>query len=164
MNSFEIIVGDALHALRKMEAESIDCCVTSPPYYGLRDYGVDGQYGAEESIDEYIENMVRVFREVKRVMRKDGTLWLNVGDSYAGSGKGRCADGHHSGGGKQETNAGSCIGTITKTQAEGCKAKDLIGVPWMLAFALRADGWYLRQDIIWWKPNAMPENVRDRCT
>lgn len=108
--------------------------------------------------------MVEVFREVRRVLRDDGTLWLNIGDSYAGSGKGRNADGTHQEGGKQGTNKGTVEGRLVKTSAPDCKPKDLIGIPWMLAFALRADGWYLRQEIIWHKPNPMPESVKDRCT
>lgn len=121
-----ILNGDALEMLRTLPDESVNCCVTSPPYYGLRDYGAAGQIGLESTPEQYIERLVAVFREVRRVLRDDGTLWLNVGDSYAD--------------------------------------KNLIGIPWMLAFALRADGWYLRQDIIWAKPNPMPESVRDRCT
>ena len=157
--------GDALETLKRLPDESVHCCVTSPPYYGLRDYGVEGQLGLEQTPDEYIAKMVEVFREVRRVLRSDGTLWLNIGDSYDGSGKGRNADGTHQGGGKQGTSKGSIEGSISKTVTGGaCKAKDLIGIPWMLAFALRADGWYLRQDIIWNKPNPMPESVRDRCT
>lgn len=136
----KIIIGDALDALRELPSGIADTCVTSPPYYGLRDYGVDGQIGIESTPQAYIERLVGVFREVRRVLRDDGTLWINIGDSYAGSGKGR--DGY--------------FGEL--------KRKDLMGVPWMLAFALRADGWYLRQDIIWHKPNPMPESVKDRCT
>ena len=157
-------VGDCLQSLRAMPDQSIHCCVTSPPYFGLRDYGVDGQIGLEETPEQYVAKMVEVFREVRRVLRDDGTLWLNIGDSYAGSGKGRNADGSHQEGGKQGTNKGTVVGKLIKTEAPDCKQKDLIGIPWMLAFALRADGWYLRQDIIWHKPNPMPESVRDRCT
>lgn len=159
-----IICGDAAEALRNMPSKSVNCCVTSPPYYGLRDYGTDGQIGLEETPEEYIERLVEIFREVRRVLRDDGTIWLNIGDSYAGSGKGRYKDGHHSEGAKQASNNGSCAGTLAKAKIPGCKPKDLIGIPWMLAFALRADGWYLRQDIIWEKTNPMPESVRDRCT
>lgn len=161
-----IICGDAAEVLRNMPSESVNCCVTSPPYYGLRDYGTDGQIGLEETPEEYIERLVEIFREVRRVLRDDGTLWLNIGDSYAGSGKGRYKDGiARNSGKKQGTNAGTVVGVLRKTTAaSGCKPKDLIGIPWMLAFALRADGWYLRQDIIWEKTNPMPESVRDRCT
>lgn len=162
-----IIEGDALSVLKTLDDESISCCVTSPPYYNLRDYGVDGQIGLEKSPEEYIEKLVEIFREVKRVLKKDGTLWVNVGDSYAGSGKGRVKGGVakvETFSQKQTSNAGTINGILHKTQCDSCKPKDLIGIPWMLAFALRADGWYLRQDIIWAKPNPMPESVRDRCT
>lgn len=161
-----IICGDAAEVLRNMPSESVNCCVTSPPYYGLRDYGTDGQIGLEETPEQYIERLVEIFREVRRVLRDDGTLWLNIGDSYAGSGKGRYKDGiARNVGKKQETSAGTVDGVLQKTTAaNGCKPKDIIGIPWMLAFALRADGWYLRQDIIWAKTNPMPESVRDRCT
>ena len=129
--------GDALEQLKRLEPESVNTCVTSPPYYNLRDYGTPGQVGREKTPEEYINKLTEVFREVRRVLRPEGTLWVNIGDSYA-----------------------------AKPWALPCeyKGKDLIGVPWMLAFALRRDGWYLRQDIIWQKPNAMPESVRDRCT
>lgn len=162
-----IIQGDALEVLKTLEDESINCCVTSPPYYNLRDYGCEGQIGLEKTPEEYIQKLVEIFREVRRVLKKDGTLWVNIADSYAGSGKGRCKDGKA----KRETfskiqrgNEGSIGGVLTKTKSTSCKPKDLIGIPWMLAFALRADGWYLRQDIIWHKPNPMPESVKDRCT
>ena len=162
-----IIQGDALNVLKTLEDESINCCVTSPPYFNLRDYGCKGQIGLEKTPEEYIEKLVEIFREVKRVLKKDGTLWVNIADSYAGSGKGRNKDGIA----KKETfskvqigNEGSIGGVLAKTQADSCKPKDMIGIPWMLAFALRADGWYLRQDIIWHKPNPMPESVKDRCT
>lgn len=125
---------DCLATLAKMDDNSIDCCVTSPPYYGLRDYGVDGQIGLESTPWLYIEKLAKVFAEVLRVMKPQGTLWLNIGDSY------------------------------NRTEMDGLKPKDLIGIPWMLAFALRDKGWYLRQDIIWHKPNPMPESVSDRCT
>lgn len=154
-------------------------CVTSPPYFGLRDYGVAGQIGLEPSPAEYVERLVEVFREVRRVLADDGTLWLNLGDSYAGSGRG-LGDvktenrGNHASrgvGGSSEPagfheaarQAGS-IGRAWIKPPEGLKQKDLIGIPWGVAFALQADGWYLRQDIIWHKPNPMPESVRDRCT
>lgn len=134
-----IIIGDALERLRELPDEIADVCVTSPPYYGLRDYGVDGQVGLEKTPEEYIDRLVQIFREVRRTLKKDGTLWIVIADSYAGSGRG-----------------------ISKKT--GIKNKDLIGIPWMLAFALRTDGWYLRSDIIWNKPNVMPESVKDRCT
>lgn len=164
MNRIEF--GDCRETMRKWAAAGIKAqtCVTSPPYYGLRDYGHEGQIGLEETPEEYIKAMVEVFRCVWDVLEDDGTLWLNIGDSYAGSGKGRNADGTHQEGGKQGTNKGSIVGLLAKTETPNCKPKDLIGIPWMLAFALRADGWYLRQDIIWHKPNPMPESVQDRCT
>jgi DNA modification methylase len=161
----KILIGDCLLSMASMSDQSVNCCVTSPPYFGLRDYGHDGQIGLEETPEAYVAKMVEVFREVRRVLRDDGTLWLNIGDSYAGSGKGTMADGSVVGGPKQRTHQGTMLGAIPKTaKIEGCKPKDLIGIPWMLAFALRADGWYLRQDIIWHKPNPMPESVEDRCT
>lgn len=148
-----------------MPDQSANCCVTSPPYWGLRDYGVEGQLGLEKPPEEYVSKLVEIFREVRRVLCDDGTLWLNLGDSYAGSGKGRNADGSHYEGGKQGTSRGTIDGKLCKIETpDGLKQKDLVGIPWMVAFALRADGWYLRQDIIWHKPNPMPESVRDRCT
>jgi DNA modification methylase len=157
-----------------MPDKSVHCCVTSPPYFGLRDYGHAGQIGLEPTPDAFVAEMVAVFREVRRVLRDDGTLWLNLGDSYSGSGKGgNPADSPHQ---KQRTNAGSMtvIGNTAREAAKtkfsgedrnfGLKPKDLIGIPWRVAFALQADGWYLRQDIIWSKPNPMPESVTDRCT
>ena len=160
-----IICGKALTELSKLKTESVQTCVTSPPYYGLRDYQVEGQIGLEETPEEYIEKLVVVFREVKRVLKKDGTLWVNMGESYAGSGKGGATHPENAKHYKQGTNHGM-IGdaAVTKVGYGNCKPKDMIGTPWMLAFALRADGWYLRQDIIWAKPNPMPESVKDRCT
>lgn len=155
-----IINGDCREVLKTLEAESVHCCVTSPPYWGLRDYGCTGQLGLEATPEEYTANLVRVFQEVRRVLRGDGTLWLNLGDSYSGSGKG---DGGKTR--KQTTNSGSQF----SSNLQGCiplgtKPKDLIGIPWRVAFALQADGWWLRQDLIWHKPNPMPESVTDRCT
>jgi DNA modification methylase len=161
---FMIYQGDALTILKTLGDETIDCCVTSPPYFNLRDYGRDGQIGLESSPEEYIQKLVEVFREVRRVLKKDGTLWVNIADSYAGSGKGAFNYPDNAKKHKQGTNKGSVGSYIPKTTAVNCKPKDLIGIPWMLAFALRADGWYLRQDIIWSKPNPMPESVKDRCT
>lgn len=148
-----ILLGDALEQLRTLEAESVHTCVTSPPYYNLRDYGVTGQIGMEATPEEFVEKLVEVFREVRRVLRPDGTLWVNIGDSYA-TRSGR----------QPPTNTRNSCGHTAKQTPQGYKYKDLAGVPWLLAFALRADGWYLRQDIIWHKTNAMPESVRDRCT
>jgi DNA modification methylase len=160
-----ILHGDALTVLKTLESKSVNMCVTSPPYYGLRDYGVDGQIGLEDTPEQYIARLVDVFREVRRVLRDDGTLWLNIGDSYNGYQKGSGGTGKMSA--KQNSNKGANYavgGQPLKMDIKGLKHKDLIGIPWMLAFALRADGWYLRQDIIWHKPNPMPESVRDRCT
>jgi DNA modification methylase len=166
--SVEILHGDCRETLKTLPEGSVHCCITSPPYFGLRDYGHDGQIGLEESPDAFVQQMVGVFREVKRVLRDDGTLWLNLGDSYAGSGKGRNPDGtvHVSALlAKQGTSAGTVMGNVPSGLVpEGMKPKDLIGIPWRVAFALQADGWYLRQDIIWHKPNPMPESVTDRCT
>ena len=148
--------------LRKLPDNSIDCCVTSPPYFGLRDYGVCGQIGLEDTPEEYMNTLVEIFREVRRVLWDEGTLWLNIGDSYAGSGHGYLSKLK----GKQATNKGTefMVHRPPTPVPVGLKSKDLIGIPWMLAFALRADGWYLRQDIIWHKPNPMPESISDRCT
>lgn len=133
MKTDVIINRDALYALRELPSESVNCCVTSPPYYGLRDYGLDAQIGREDTPEQYIGRLVEVFRELRRVLKDDGTFWLNIADTYCGSG-----------------------------MKAGCKQKDLIGIPWLLAFALRSDGWYLRSDIIWLKENPMPESCRER--
>jgi DNA modification methylase len=158
--------GDCRRALAALPAESVNCCVTSPPYFGLRDYGVSGQIGLEQTPDAYVAEMVTVFREVRRVLSDDGTLWLNLGDSYAGNGKG--GNPENSPHKMQRSNAGamSMVGTPTHGRKEtfGLKRKDLIGIPWRVAFALQADGWCLRSDIIWHKPNPMPESVTDRPT
>jgi DNA modification methylase len=153
--------GDCREILRTFAAMGLraNTCVTSPPYFGLRDYGHDGQLGLEASPDEYVANLVEVFRCVRDVLRDDGTLWLNVGDSYANDGKWG-----GSSGGKHAKALHGHTGVGRRKVATGLKSKDLIGIPWMLAFALRADGWHLRQEIIWAKPNPMPESVRDRCT
>ncbi len=160
-----------LTGLSKLPEKSVQCCVTSPPYFGLRDYGHSDQLGLEETPEAYVSNMVRVFREVRRVLKNDGTLWLNIGDSYWG-GKGQSAQAWSTGMvGKRKTINGQQHQISSKGQTrptdgkhETIKPKDLIGIPWLLAFALRADGWHLRQDIIWHKPNPMPESVTDRCT
>lgn len=210
----KIIQGDCLEVLKTLPDESVDCCITSPPYYGLRDYGtgewvggdpncphkrlskyspstitghaqeelrgnvgdaiykavcplcgavrVDKQIGLEETPEQYVQKLVDVFHEVKRVLKDDGTLWLNLGDTYNTSTYKK--DENSSGHGKQGTNKGSYENVVERPHDKNCKTKDLIGIPWMTAFALRADGWYLRQDIIWHKPNPMPESVKDRCT
>jgi DNA modification methylase len=160
----EIINNDAKEALSHLPDNSIDCCVTSPPYYGLRDYGDTRQIGLETTPEGYIQKLVDVFDEVFRVLKSDGTLWLNIADSYNGSGKGAVADIEDASRYKQGTNKGTLSKDTIVKQINGCKPKDLIGIPWMLAFALRSHGWYLRQDIIWSKPNPMPESVKDRCT
>lgn len=155
-----IYTDEALERLQKMPANSCNSCVTSVPYFNLRDYGHDKQIGLENTPEEYIEKLVDVFREVRRVLTDDGTLWINIGDSYNGSGK--ASGDKHMERYLQKTNSHSS--GVKPTYLDSLKPKDLIGIPWMLAFALRADGWYLRQDIIWNKPNPMPESVSDRCT
>lgn len=159
-----ILQGDAGTRLKELPDESVDLCVTSPPYYQLRDYGAEGQIGLEDTVEEYIEQLVGVFEEVHRVLKKDGNLYINIGDSYAG-GAGRWG-GMENMSEKQRSNFGS-QGQIPKARPwkhEVIKRKELIGIPWRLAFALQAKGWYLREDIIWAKPNPMPESVKDRCT
>ena len=156
--NYQIIEGDCIEGMRKLESQSVNCVVTSPPYFGLRDYGHDGQIGLEATPDAFVAELVSVFREVKRVLRDDGTLWLNLGDSYSGSGKGPAGN---LGATHDERNMEHKHSAIVP---DGLKPKDLIGIPWRVAFALQADGWYLRQDIIWHKPNPMPESVTDRCT
>jgi DNA modification methylase len=154
-----IIVSDAIQGLETIETESVETCITSPPYFRLRNYGIDGQIGLEKTPEEYVDKLVKVFREVRRTLKNDGTLWVIIGDSYAGSSKGV------PGSKKQVSNKGSdSVRGIRTPTFNNIKTKDLIGIPWKLAFALRADGWYLRQDIIWSKPNPMPESVTDRCT
>lgn len=155
--TYLLLQGDARHI--PLADESVNCVVTSPPYWGLRDYGVSGQLGLEPTPDEYVAHMVEVFREVRRVLRKDGTCWLNLGDSYAGSGKGPTG---HNGIGNQTQRQG--FDSPKAVIPPGLKPKDLVGIPWMVAFALRADGWWLRSDIIWHKNNPMPESVTDRPT
>lgn len=154
---------DCLAFLKQMPDNFIDCCVTSPPYYGLRDYGVNGQIGLEETPEQYVQKLVAVFAEVKRVLKPEGTLWLNLGDSYANNGCNSNQVGRFTG---ERIRAGKkgIMDSRPRKIPENLKPKDLIGIPWMTAFALRADGWYLRQDIIWHKPNPMPESVTDRCT
>jgi site-specific DNA-methyltransferase (adenine-specific)/site-specific DNA-methyltransferase (cytosine-N4-specific) len=151
----KLILGDCRQELKKMDDEIFQCCVTSPPYWGLRDYGVEGQIGAEVDVNEYISNLVSLFSEVKRTLKKDGTLWLNIGDSYTSGGrKWRQSD---------KKNPARAM-TYRPPTPDGLKSKDLIGIPWKLAFALQADGWFLRSDIVWYKPNCQPESVKDRPT
>jgi DNA modification methylase len=165
----QILNGDCIEMMKTLPDQSVNCCVTSPPYWGLRDYGHDGQIGLESTPEAYVARMVEVFREVRRVLRDDGTCWVNLGDSYAANAATKKNPAKLSGGFE------SCRGSDTptlNTDQQGriayrggeIKAKDLIGIPWRVAFALQADGWYLRQDIIWHKPNPMPESVNDRCT
>ena len=157
--AWTLLQGDALEQLKTLPDESIHCCVTSPPYWGLRDYGVDGQMGLEPTPDEYVAKMVEVFREVKRVLRKDGTLWLNLGDSYTCGGRKTRDPGQ-----SKKHPAFEDWGKGRPETPDGLKPKDLVGIPWRVAFALQADGWYLRSDIIWAKGNPMPESVTDRPT
>ena len=151
----KLIVGDTREELRLLPDQTFSCCVTSPPYWGLRDYGHETQLGAERTVDEYIISLVQVFREVRRTLRNDGTLWLNIGDSYT-SGNRTWRD-------PDKKNPARGMNYRAPTP-EGLKPKDLIGIPWRLAFALQADGWFLRSDIIWYKPNCQPESVKDRPT
>lgn len=158
--SANIITGDCLEVLRTLDSESVQACITSPPYWGLRDYGVVGQIGLEKSMQEYIKKIVSVFDEVRRVLKSDGTLWLNLGDSYANDGKWRGETG-----GKQDylpDNDRKRVGR--EKRKSGLKPKDLCMVPHRVAIALQNAGWWVRQDIVWSKPNPMPESVRDRCT
>jgi len=153
--SHEIVLGDCLQNLKEFAPKQFQTCVTSPPYWGLRDYEMEGQIGAEESLEAYIERLVLVFRQVKRLLKDDGTLWLNIGDAYTSGGRTwRDTD---------KKNPARAM-TYRPQTPEGLKPKDLIGLPWRLAFALQADGWYLRSDIIWYKPNCQPESVKDRPT
>jgi len=155
--SIEILQGDCIESLKKLEDQSINTCITSPPYWGLRDYnGESKQLGMEDTPEEFTENLVKVFREIKRVLRDDGTVWLNLGDSYSSGGRTTTTN--------QSLRGDKEYGVTRPKPSKGIKPKDLIGIPWRVAFALQQDGWYLRQDIIWHKPNPMPESVRDRCT
>jgi len=170
--TIQLLVGDCRDVLKTLPYASVQCCVTSPPYFGLRDYGVDGQIGLESTVEAYVAELVAVFREVRRVLRDDGTLWLVLGDSYAGSWGNQ---GRKNGRGTQREINGPMLQNFDSVYPDkqhntgtirdvGLKPKDLIGVPWRVAFALQNDGWYLRSDIIWAKPNPMPEPVRDRPT
>ena len=170
MNGITILEGDCRETLKTLPAESVHCVVTSPPYFGLRDYGCDGQIGLEASPAEFVSEMVNVFREIRRVLRDDGTVWLNLGDSYAGSWG---AQGRPQGNGEMSGRSVASARQIashprftgktgTRGAEIGLKPKDLMGIPWRVAFALQADGWWLRQDNIWNKPNPMPESVTDR--
>ena len=164
MSEARIITGDAVEALTSLDPGSVQCCVTSPPYWGLRDCGIDGQLGLEKTPEDYVAKLVVVFQEVRRVLRDDGTLWLNLGDSYAtgGGAVGRCPGGGDQG--DRFLRMGHINTQPNRMPIPGLKPKDLVGIPWRVAFALQADDWYLRSDIIWAKPNPMPESVTDRPT
>lgn len=171
--TYEIHLGDCIQSMKAMPDQSVHTCVTSPPYFGLRDYGMEGQIGLEDTPDAFVARLVDVFREVRRVLRDDGTLWLNLGDSYAAQRGGTHQPAETLAGGKGgKSDDGARVNRdrhdgynpTRNASAIGLKHKDLIGIPWRVAFALQADGWYLRQDIIWHKPNPMPESVTDRCT
>jgi len=157
--SVRLLTGDCRDVLKTLPSESVHCVVTSPPYYGLRDYGVAGQIGLETSPAEYVAALVEVFREVRRVLRSDGTCWVVIGDSYASGGRSTFRSSASKNKGQQVQDD-----MLRPVDPEGIKPKDLLGIPWRVAFALQDDGWYLRQDIIWSKPNPMPESVTDRCT
>ena len=162
MEKSRIICADAVEGLKQIADNTVRTCITSPPYYGLRDYGMDGQIGIEPTPEAFIERLVAVFREVKRVLKDDGTLWVNISDSYATHASASKEYSHNFR--QADVAADNGIGTMKKPTAHsmGLKEKDMIGIPWMLAFALRADGWYLRSDIIWRKTNGLPEPVKDR--
>ena len=149
--------GDCLETLKKLPSKTVQCVVTSPPYWGLRDYGKDEQLGMEKTPQLYVEHVREIFKEIRRVLRNDGVVWLNIGDTYVGTGKGE----------KRDPKASEHRNTKhdpVNNKVPGMRSKNLVGIPWRVAFALQDDGWYLRQDIIWEKPNAMPEPVKDRCT
>lgn len=150
-----IIEGDALRTLQRLPSESVQCIVTSPPYWGLRDYNIEGQIGLEETLSQYLNRLIAIFSEAKRVLKIDGTFWLNIGDGYTSGNRGYRAP--------DKKNPARAM-SIRPDTPEGLKPKDLIGIPWRLALALQDDGWYLRTDIVWNKPNAMPESVKDRPT
>ena len=153
----KILQGDCIETLQKLDDKSINTCITSPPYWGLRNYNdEEKQLGMEDTPEEFVDNLVKVFREVKRVLRDDGTVWLNLGDSYSSGGRTTTTN--------QSLRGDKDYGVTRPKPSKGIKPKDLIGIPWRVALALQQDGWYLRQDIIWHKPNPMPESVKDRCT
>ena len=174
VSAYSIIPGDCIEGMKSIPDGSVQCCVTSPPYWGLRDYGHEGQLGLEQTPQSYVDNMVAVFREVRRILREDGTCWLNLGDSYAASAKGQSGKTNSTLNAKRDTNGDLAVDRKSQPWMDearrfdllkcNIKPKDLVGIPWRVAFALQADGWWLRQDIIWHKPNPMPESVTDRCT
>jgi len=163
VSAFNLLVGDALERLRELPDDSVQTCVTSPPYWGLRDYGVEGQIGLEATSGEFISRLVAVFREVRRVLRPDGTAWVNMGDTYASSGWGGGVGENSTINGSHQAAARAAREKL-KNRIVGVKAKDKLGIPWRVAFALQDDGWWFRSDIVWHKPNPMPESVRDRPT
>ena len=152
----KILQGNCLDVLKDLPEQSVNTCITSPPYWGLRNYQEEEQLGLEDTPEEFVESLVKVFKEINRVLRDDGTVWLNLGDSYSSGGRTTTTN--------QTLRGDKDYGVTRPKPSKGIKPKDLIGIPWRVAFALQADGWYLRQDIIWHKPNPMPESVRDRCT
>jgi len=155
--NINILQGNCIETLQKLDDKSINTCITSPPYWGLRNYNdEEKQLGMEDTPEEFVDNLVKVFREVKRVLRDDGTVWLNLGDSYSSGGRTTTTN--------QSLRGDKDYGVTRPKPSKGIKPKDLIGIPWRVALALQKDGWYLRQDIIWHKPNPMPESVKDRCT
>ena len=163
---YKLLLGDAKEKLQELEDNSVNCVVTSPPYWGLRDYGEEGQLGLEPTPQEYVQKLVNIFREIWSVLKDDGTVWLNLGDSYASGGTGGNSNKSTLQGYSSENtkNRQMQLNQISRKPPKGLKPKDLVGIPWRVAFALQDDGWYLRQDIIWHKPNPMPESVKDRCT
>jgi len=160
----KLILGDSLDILPMLDSEIAQTCVTSPPYYGLRDYENDMQMGLEYSPEAYVANLVSIFSQIRRILKQDGTLWLNLGDTYNGNKKGNTNGTYGKGKEVDESKVYAKTDSFSKKLWTGAKEKDLIGIPWMVAFALRNGGWYLRQDIIWAKPNPMTESVKDRCT
>jgi len=153
----QILIGDCLASLKSMESESVDCVVTSPPYWGLRDYGHEDQLGSEPDFNQYIEKLVAVFEECHRVLKPSGTFWLNLGDTYNGRKRGNTET-------RKNAACSADNAAVDKKPQQGLKNKDLIGIPWRVAFALQDSGWYLRNEIIWHKPNAMPDGAKDRLT
>lgn len=163
MSNYKVMLGDCIDSMKSMSDQSVNCCVTSPPYFGLRDYGVDGQIGLEQTAPEYVKNMVDVFREVHRVLRDDGVVFVNIGDTYAGFKDGKFPPQSQSNGNQRGLPVSGAPHRNKKLlELDGFKNKELMGIPWMFAFAMRDVGWYLRQEIIWAKPNYTPEKVRDR--
>jgi DNA modification methylase len=162
MTFWRIMNGDALSVLKAMDSDSVDCCVTSPPYWQLRDYETDGQIGDEDTVEAYILNLIDVFSEIRRVLRQTGTVWVNMGDGYVGDSWGGSIPSYW--GNNTKTHDARLASRRRPSNVIGLKRKNMIGMPWRIAFAMQGSGWILRQDIIWHKPNPMPESVMDRCT